>query len=111
MAFADHEMTHLIQVSPGKAREKIKRVLKSQGAHMANTAKVFGCTHGTLLRWIERLDMKQAVADLVDLAKAEGWHQTGNKGRPEGSTVANGAAPRNSLNVSDRSDTKRRKTA
>ena len=62
--------------------------------HKSNTAKALGCTHGTLLRWIAKLKMVVEVQVLTAKAPTEEWYFAGNRGRPKGSTVANGASPR-----------------
>lgn len=96
MAHADHEITHLIAVDPTKAKAKILQALKAARMHKAVATKEIGCSHGTFLRWIVRLGMQQEIEEMAAKAVKEGWHHEERGGRPQGSTVANGAAPRNS---------------
>lgn len=96
MARVDYPITHLIHIDPTKARKQILDALREQKMHMANVAKAFGCTHGTLLTWVKKLDLREAIDDLRETAKAKGWHHDHVGGRPPGpaKTAKPAKAPR-----------------
>lgn len=83
-----HELHALIQVAPASAKKKIVAALKSSGMHKGEAARLLGCSHGTLLRWIDALALGDEVERLVDKARDEGWYHGENRkspGRPKGS--------------------------
>ena len=93
MARVDHQLAHLIHVDAEAARDQILEALRAEKMHMSKTAARIGCTHGTLLNWIKKLDsikgvkIAEAIASLKAVAENEGWHwvNTGNpnsRGRP-----------------------------
>lgn len=94
MAYANHEINALITIDPDKARDLICEALRAAGMHKGNAAKDLSCTHSTLLRWIEKLNLDARIAKLMKVANKEGWRYNGRTGRPKGTTIENGAAPR-----------------
>ncbi len=93
MARVDYQLAHLIHIDPKAAKKEILDVLRGQKMHMTNAAAAIGCTHGTLLGWIARLDaiegigMTEAITALKAKAEKEGWHwvnhgNPNSKGRP-----------------------------
>jgi len=92
----NHEITALIRVNPEEAKRRILAALRETGMHKALAAKKIGCAHSTLIAWIAQLEMAKAIDTLVAKAQKEGWHHDRKGGRPTGTTVANGAAPRGS---------------
>lgn len=93
MARIDYQLAHLIHIDPEAAKKQILDVMRAEKMHMTNTAAKIGCTHGTLLGWIARLDaikgvkMTEAIASLKAKAEKEGWHwvnhgNPNSKGRP-----------------------------
>lgn len=94
MTYANHEINALITIDPAKAKEAICEALRSAGMHKGNAAKALGCTHSTLLRWIDKLDLDAEIAKLMKQAEKKGWRFNGRTGRPLGTTVENGAKPR-----------------
>lgn len=94
MSYQKHKLAALMQLDPVAARVQIVAALESSGMHMEAAAQALGCAHNTMLRWIERLEID--VDALRERARDEGWHHDRHGGRPLGSTVAAGAAPRRS---------------
>lgn len=97
MTYANHEINALITIDPAKAKDAICTALRAAGMHKGNAAKELGCTHSTLLRWIEKLDLAAEIAKLMAQAEKKGWRYNGRTGRPKGATVKNGAKPRGSV--------------
>lgn len=91
MARMNYPIAHLIHIDPAKAKKQILDALRSAGMHMANAAASFGCTHGTFLMWIKKLDMREAIDDLRQTAKKKGWHHDHVGGRPPGAGAKAGA--------------------
>ena len=88
MARINYKLTHLIYVDPDAAKKELLEALRAEKMHMGKTAASIGCTHGTLLGWIEKLDtlgknMTDAVLKLKVKALKEGWHWV-NTGNPNG---------------------------
>ncbi len=96
MAYSNHEINALITVEPAKAKKIILAALKVAGMHKGRASKELSCAHSTLLRWIEKLSLDAEIAQMMEVAERRGWRHNGRTGRPKGSTVANGAAPRTS---------------
>lgn len=88
-----HEIFALIIADPPRASKIILGSLKENGMHKGQTAEALGCTHGTLLRWIAKLELSDQIDRMVEKADTQGWRHNGRTGRPRGTTVANGAAP------------------
>ncbi len=64
MARVNHQIAHLIHIDAKAASKKILEALRAEKMHMGNTAARIGCTHGTLLLWIKKLDMVEPVEKL-----------------------------------------------
>lgn len=96
MAFEQKEMQGLIIAFPDKARAKIIAALKKNGVHMGKASKALACSHVTLLRWIVKLGLEKEVEKMKKEAIKAGTYAGIGTGRPRGTTVANGAAPRGS---------------
>lgn len=82
-----HEIQALIQVQPSEAKKRIVSALKKSGVHLGNTAETLGCSYNTFLRWVEQLQLGEAIEEMKDKAKREGWRHTQNTpstGRPAG---------------------------
>ncbi len=92
----NHEISALIRVQPAEAAKRILAALRETGMHKGEAAKRLGCAHSTLLSWIAQLHLAQKIEALAEKARKEGWHHGRLGGRPPGTTVANGAAPRGS---------------
>lgn len=90
----NHKISALIRIDPAAASKQLLDVLESKGMHKGEAAKAIGCAHSTLLAWIKQLNLFDKIAKLETTAIEKGWHHGRKGGRPEGSTVANGAAPR-----------------
>jgi transposase-like protein len=84
MPRVNHQIAHLIHVDAAKAKKQILDALREEGMHMANAAARIGCTHGTLLVWVKKLDMQADIDALRDVAKRNGWHHDHVGGRPRG---------------------------
>lgn len=82
MARVNYLIAHLIHTDPKAARDQILEAFRAEKMHVGNAAKRIGCTHGTLLIWIAKLEMGPAVAKLKKLAEREGWHHENHGGRP-----------------------------
>lgn len=92
----DHVIAALIVADPKQARARLIERLRKARMHKGDCAAAIGCAHSTLLRWIRKLRLEPEIEKLEARARREGWHHGRVGGRPEGSTVANGAAPRGS---------------
>lgn len=67
-------MTALIQLNPDEARKRILEALKKSGFNRTNAVAQFGCSPWTFIKWIERLDLTDAIVKLETKAKKEGWY-------------------------------------
>ena len=92
----DHEISAYIRVKPEEAKKRLLAALREAGMHKGEAAKALGCAYTTLLKWIDKLDLEETIQSMTERAEREGWHHGRKGGRPVGSTVANGAAPRGS---------------
>lgn len=92
----NHEISALIRVAPKEAEKKVLAALRARKMHKGDASKLLGCAHSTLIDWIRLLGLAPKIEKLDAQAKKEGWHHGRNGGRPRGSTVENGAAPRGS---------------
>lgn len=92
MARVNHVISHLIHLDPKKAKDLILTALRDNKMHVGDAAKAIGCTHGTLLIWIGKLEMQPAVEKLRALATREGWHHDRHGGRPKMTAKALAAA-------------------
>lgn len=99
MAFVNHEINYLIALNPSEAKERILKALRKAKLHKEDAAKILECNYGTLLRWIKRLSLETQIKKMSKAAKKEGWFHGKTGGRPIGSTVENGAAPRKKKRV------------
>ena len=93
----NHPIAALIIVDPKAAKLRILDHLRRAKMHRGDAAIAIGCAHSTFLSWVRKLDLEDEIGRLERKAKREGWHHGRIGGRPLGSTVENGAAPRNSL--------------
>lgn len=82
MPYRVHRIHLLIDLEPEKAKKEILTMLRSTGGHRANAAKEFGCTHGTLLRWIARLGGMESELKAMDKALEDSGKHLGKSGRP-----------------------------
>lgn len=110
MTYANHEINALILIDPAKAKDTIFEALRSAGMHKGNAAKKLGCTHSTLLRWIDKLQLDAAIEKMLKQAEKKGWRYNGRTGRPKGATVENGAAPRGSVKAAKEQKARRAKS-
>ena len=93
----NHEISALIRVgNRAKAKEHILNALRASKMHKGDAVKRLRCAHTTYLFWVEQLGLAKVIEVLEAKAKKEGWHHGRKGGRPLGTTVANGAAPRGS---------------
>lgn len=92
----NHEISALIRVNQKEAKRRILAALRETGMHKGQAAKRLGCAHTTLLSWISQLGLAPEIEALDAAARKAGWHHGRVGGRPLGSTVENGAAPRGS---------------
>lgn len=83
MANPHQEINALIALDPAKAAEIILDALRDAGMHKGNAAKAMECSHGTLLRWIARLNLDAKIAKMLKDAERKGWRHNGRTGRPE----------------------------
>lgn len=97
----NHEISALIRVQPKEAAKKVLAFLKDAKMHKGDAARQIGCAHSTLISWIRQLELAPEIEKLEAKAKKDGWHHGRVGGRPLGSTVANGAAPRGSKVVAE----------
>ena len=95
----NHEISALIRVNPKEAKRRILAALRQTKMHKGDAAKLIGCVPSTFISWITQLDLAPEIERLAKKARTEGWHHGRKGGRPVGSTVANGAAPRGSRQV------------
>jgi len=107
MSFEQKEIQGLIIAEPEKARKKILSALEASRMHMGDAAKRLGCAHSTLLRWIAQLALARPIEVLKARAIRQGWHHNKIGGRPKGSTVETGAAPRPPWSDEERAKRKR----
>lgn len=91
--YQKHELGSLIEYKPKEATERILNALREAKAHKADAAKLLGCSHGTLLRWIAKLGIGPQIDKLVAKAEREGWHHGRTGGRPRGSVKVKAARP------------------
>lgn len=82
MTNTSYHFNALIMIDPEKAKEEICKALRSAGMHKGNAAKEMGCSHGTLLRWIERLSLDTTIEKMMKQAQQKGWRFNGRTGRP-----------------------------
>lgn len=84
--YESHQINALILLKPEEATKIILQALRKAKMHKAKAAKILGCSHATLIRWFDRLDMRDKVDRLQERAKREGWHfEPVRSGRPKGS--------------------------
>jgi DNA primase large subunit len=83
MARVNHLIAHLIHTDPKAAKQAILDALEAEKMVMGQAAAHIGCTHGTLLVWIAKLDMSPAVEKLRLRAMREGWLHIPQGGRPK----------------------------
>lgn len=81
------EINALIALEPAKASKMILDALRTAGMHKGNAAKEMGCSHGTLLRWIARLDLDTKITQMMEVAERRGWRHNGRTGRPRKETT------------------------
>lgn len=94
MAFEQKEMQAIMVVDPARAKQMILDALASTGVHIGNASKSLGCNRITLTRWIVKLDLGAAVEAMKTQAIADQTYEARKGGRPKGTTVSAGAAPR-----------------
>lgn len=73
---------------PARARAAILAALRASEGFQRRAAVALGVHEATLCRWIDKLDMKAAVAEVVAEAKKAGRYETrgrGATGRPRSS--------------------------
>lgn len=83
MARVNYKIAHLIHTDPNEAKNQILEALRTEKMHIGNAAHRIGCTHGTLLIWMKKLEMQKAVDKLKATALKEGWHHEERGGRPK----------------------------
>lgn len=105
MAFEQKEMQGIIITDPKRACAMIIAALTASGVHIGNASAALGCNRITLIRWIAKLALVEQVDRMKVKAIKSGTYEGRKGGRPQGSTVASGAARRHSrTKASDRSD-------
>lgn len=87
MSYVNHDINAMIFLNQESAKKRILDVLKKTKMHKGEAAKELGCSHATLLRWIARLQLDEAIDKLQARAHEKGWHFRRNpsSGRPKGS--------------------------
>lgn len=87
MSYSTHPINALIVLDPKEASKKILKVLKEVGMRKGDAAATLGCSHGTLIRWIEKLNLSSTIDAMYEVAKSEGWayERRPGSGRPRGS--------------------------
>lgn len=71
--FRKLKLTALIQVDPKRAAEEILAAYRVAGASLKAAAEILGCTERTLHRWVDALDMREALEAATRKAVREGW--------------------------------------
>lgn len=87
MSYSNHEINVLIFLDPEAAKKKILNALKKAGMRKGDAAVLLKCSHATLIRWIDRLELQVKIEELQEVAKSEGWiyERRPGSGRPKGS--------------------------
>jgi hypothetical protein len=91
MGFHQKDLTLKIRLLPDEARQEITDAFVQARCHRTRAAEALGCTLGTLISWIDRLNLREAFKEIEERAKKEGWHHGRDRlspGRPKKKPVA-----------------------
>lgn len=85
--YTSHQINALIIVDPEEAAKFILQALRKAKMQKMVAVKILGCSHGTFLRWVEKLKLDSRIEKLRRRALREGWHfeRIPSPGRPKGS--------------------------
>lgn len=81
MANKHHKLRHLIHVDPIAAGKEILRAVREAKGNKGAAADILGCRHGTMLSWIEKAGVGDAVEKLVAELKEKGICVQASSGR------------------------------